>query len=280
MMYYIVQILVLILLSKVQNARFQVIQLEEENDENFEETERIVNGRTAGKNEFPFSVALFYRDRYVCTASIISERDVLTAGHCVVFNGIVQNPEDFSGVIGNVNKESGTRIKFTNVTPHPQYDNLMNDVAVLTAAEPIRYSDGVRAVCLSTTKKNLCLKPVTSAGWGITTRDTDVTVTPDNLQYTNLRVYPNKKCAKLYNTRKVPDSIMCAGALNTGLCSGDSGGPLVMKKGRNDYVQVGVASFVNQIFGCARLLGPAGFSRVSHYIDFIMSNAKGKVCLE
>ncbi|GBN42374.1 hypothetical protein AVEN_26863-1, partial [Araneus ventricosus] len=61
---------------------------------------------------------------------------------------------------------------------------------------------------------------------------------------------------------------------------GDSGGPLVYEMGRNGQkIQVGIASYVNTIVGCGSKLGPAGFTRVSYFTDFIMNTATGKVCV-
>jgi len=44
---------------------------------------RIVNGRVAASGEFPWMVALLKGSRQFCGGSLIDERHVLTAAHCV-----------------------------------------------------------------------------------------------------------------------------------------------------------------------------------------------------
>ena len=48
---------------------------------------RVVGGRPARINEYPWTVALTYRGRFYCGGSLINDRYVLTAAHCI--NGYV-----------------------------------------------------------------------------------------------------------------------------------------------------------------------------------------------
>ncbi|GBL92113.1 hypothetical protein AVEN_91467-1 [Araneus ventricosus] len=59
--------------------------------------------------------------------------------------------------------------------------------------------------------------------------------------------------------------------------TGDSGGPLVHYEGGRPF-QVGIVSHGNAEAGCGSPMGPAVFSRVSAYIDFINSSATGRIC--
>lgn len=44
---------------------------------------RVVGGEFAEEGQFPHQVALFRDNRFTCGGSIIAERFVLTAAHCV-----------------------------------------------------------------------------------------------------------------------------------------------------------------------------------------------------
>ena len=44
---------------------------------------KILNGRVARKNKYPFMAALMNRGQFFCGGSLITNRHVLTAAHCV-----------------------------------------------------------------------------------------------------------------------------------------------------------------------------------------------------
>ena len=44
---------------------------------------KILNGRVARKNKYPFMAALMNRGEFFCGGSLITNRHVLTAAHCV-----------------------------------------------------------------------------------------------------------------------------------------------------------------------------------------------------
>lgn len=52
------------------------------NDENLVEG-RVVNGRVAGRGEFPWTVALMQNGRQFCGGSLVDADHVLTAAHCI-----------------------------------------------------------------------------------------------------------------------------------------------------------------------------------------------------
>lgn len=44
---------------------------------------RIVGGQDADNNQFPYQISLRFENTHVCGGSIIDEKWVLTAAHCV-----------------------------------------------------------------------------------------------------------------------------------------------------------------------------------------------------
>lgn len=47
------------------------------------EESRIVGGQTTRVNEFPWQVRLNYMNKFYCGGTLINDRYVLTAAHCV-----------------------------------------------------------------------------------------------------------------------------------------------------------------------------------------------------
>ncbi|CAL1287560.1 unnamed protein product [Larinioides sclopetarius] len=277
-MFRLLTALLLVAVVSAEIPEFGEIPLEDEIDD---ESERIIGGQQAKQGQFPYTAALYMDEEFICTASIISVTSILTAAHCVVFNGVQQPASSFNAIIGNVNRSSSDskQIFFRKVTAHPQYDNLENDLAILETATPIQFTDRIQPICIADSNfPNLILKSVTAMGWGQDSRDDRKS--PDILRYVQQRVVSNLKCRILYLGRKVPESSLCASGILSGVCYGDSGGPLVYEKGRNGQkIQIGIASYVNSIVGCGSKLGPAGFTRVSYFTDYIMNTATGKVCV-
>ncbi|KAF8763776.1 Serine protease 3 like protein [Argiope bruennichi] len=74
--------LVLFALAAAEIREFEGILPE---DEINDESERIIGGQQAKQGQFPFAAALYMDEEFICTASIISPTDILTAAHCVVF---------------------------------------------------------------------------------------------------------------------------------------------------------------------------------------------------
>ncbi|XP_011873944.1 PREDICTED: chymotrypsin-1-like [Vollenhovia emeryi] len=223
---------------------------------------RIVGGKDAPIGKYPYQVSLRYSGSHRCGGSILNNRNVLTAAHCV--KGLENSLNNLKVHVGtNFLNVSGDVYSVANVTINKAYDSylLINDVALIHLKAPIVYNKLVQPISISKSDKDLEGKPCTLTGWGTTRVGGSA---PNNLQEIELLVYPQKECEKV-QWRVKPSHICTFTEEGQGACHGDSGGPLVA-----NGTQIGIVSFGNP---CA--LGyPDVYTRVSSFRTWIITNMK------
>ena len=247
---------------------------------------RIVGGVEAKAAAWPWQAALIssqesYVDQF-CGGSVIHERWVLTAAHCV--DGV--HPDDIQVLVGAHDlDEGGRRVDVEAIRMHRGYqdDTLENDIALLELAGPARVEE---AVALPDGERSGEVAepgvPATAIGWGLlrplrcksgskagahrcrprgggdghfvddlTGRPVDPSdILTSRLMQVELPLVGEQTCRKAYPGAPIDERTLCAGLKKGGKdsCQGDSGGPLVVKDG-DEWVQVGVVSWGA---GCAK----------------------------
>ncbi|KAK9294181.1 hypothetical protein QLX08_011110 [Tetragonisca angustula] len=246
----------------------------------------IYHGTEAKPGEFPYVVALGYKDglknlssiSYSCGGSLISVEHVLTAAHCVS-NVYEQVPTEVR--LGNESMDSNAtnvqRIPISDIISHPKYKRSAsyNDVAILKLKTKVLLSSLVQPVCLQTQSLNpLTITPKMSLvviGWGGT--DFGESSTTKLMRTPNLRLVDKEECAKHYEGfRKLPfgisDSMICAVDSNrtrgSDACQGDSGGPLLLFTEEGVKV-IGITAFGQ---GCGGPV-PGVYTMVYSYLEWI-----------
>ena len=247
---------------------------------------RIVGGMEAEARAWPWQVALISSQgadiKQFCGGSVIHEKWVLTAAHCV--DGA--SSDDIQVLAGTQNlEEGGQRIDVEAIRMHPDYrgDTLENDIALLELAGPARVEE---AVVLPDAERSAEVAepgvPATAIGWGLlrplrcepgsktgahrcrprgggdghfvddlTGRPVDMSdVFTSRLMQVELPLVGEQTCREAYSGALIDDRTLCAGLKKGGKdsCQGDSGGPLVVRDG-DEWVQVGVVSWGA---GCAK----------------------------
>ncbi|XP_053576286.1 prothrombin [Bombina bombina] len=233
---------------------------------------RIVKGENAEQGSAPWQVMLFKKSpqELLCGASLISDRWVLTAAHCIFYPPWDKNytVDDILVRIGKhfrakYEKTTEKILQLERIIVHPKYnwkENLDRDIALMQLKRPVAFSNYIHPVCLPTkdTVQKLMVNGFKGrvSGWGnlYETWSSGGQSLPQSLQQINLPIVSQETC-KSSTKIKVTDNMFCAGyspdADKRGdACEGDSGGPFVMKdpaSGR--WYQVGIVSWGE---GCDR----------------------------
>ncbi|KAH8248922.1 hypothetical protein KR032_004314 [Drosophila birchii] len=238
---------------------------------------RIVGGQQVRSNKYPWTAQLVkgrHYPRLFCGGSLINDRYVLTAAHCVHGNRDQITIRLLQ--IDRSSRDPGIVRKVVKTTIHPNYDpnRIVNDVALLKLESPVPLTGNMRPVCLPEANHNFDGKTAVVAGWGLIKEGG---VTSNYLQEVNVPVISNQQCRQTRYKDKIAEVMLCAGLVQQGgkdACQGDSGGPLIVNEGR--YKLAGVVSFG---YGCAQKNAPGVYARVSKFLDWIEKNtADGCYC--
>ncbi|XP_067626190.1 trypsin-1 [Eurosta solidaginis] len=233
---------------------------------------RIIGGSLVRHNKYPWTAQLLrgrWHARLFCGGSLINDRYVLTAAHCVQNNRAEITVRFLQ--LDRSSRDPGITRQVAQTIVHPQYDpsRIVNDIALLKLNAPIEISSYIRPVCLPNIYDNFDNRNAVVAGWGLVKEGG---VTSNNLQEANVPIITNQECRQTRYKNKITDVMLCAGLVQTGgkdACQGDSGGPLIVDEGR--YKLAGVVSFG---YGCAQVNAPGVYTRVSKFINWIGENTR------
>jgi hypothetical protein len=244
---------------------------------------RVVGGKPTSKGEWRSLVYVEARiapDRAAsCGGTVIAERWVLTAGHCVVG----KSAADFTITEGaDMLTAGGHKMRVDRVVLHEDYASgpPRNDIALLHLATSAQ-SPG-QPLIGDVAARNLLHAGATTtlAGFGLTTPQpvsgAHTGTLSDVLREVDLPVVERAECAKILskvfgitgNVNFLGESTVCAGDPGNGgrdACFGASGGPLTLDVDRR-RIQIGVVSWGP---GCGLRDTVGIYTSVGYFQDWI-----------
>lgn len=127
---------------------------------------RIVGGQQVRSNKYPWTAQLVkgrHYPRLFCGGSLINDRYVLTAAHCVHGNRDQITIRLLQ--IDRSSRDPGIVRKVVQTTVHPNYDpnRIVNDVALLKLESPVPLTGNMRPVCLPEANHNFDGKTVSTS---------------------------------------------------------------------------------------------------------------------
>ncbi|RWS24025.1 cocoonase-like protein, partial [Leptotrombidium deliense] len=215
----------------------------------------IIGGTEVPDHKYPWMTYLVTRicgQYYGCGGSIIDERHVLTAAHCVHGADLALYRVGSNLEVDYLNETTGAAECYF---AHENYttDTYQNDVAVIRLKKPLRFSYTVRPVCVAPRRLKIDEnKNITIVGWGVTENGT----TTKELRETNVTYYNFNECNESWGG--IVNNIIqfCASDPGHGPCFGDSGGPAMQKHyfrnvifGVTSYIAVPCATYRNSVYG-------------------------------
>ncbi|XP_068596784.1 coagulation factor IXa [Brachionichthys hirsutus] len=247
---------------------------------------RIVGGALVLPGEIPWQVAVVHLHSGVifCGGSILSERWVITAAHC-----LMEARDSYVIRVGehnvNIHEDTERDYRVLEEHPHPRYNASASpynhDIALLLLQSPIAFSTTVRPICVGPRAFTEFLvkasSPATVSGWG---RTRFLGLTASSLQQVKVPYTRRTECKRSSSSRITP-FMFCAGYYDEGkdACQGDSGGPH-SNRFRDTWFLTGIVSWGEE---CAQLGKYGVYTRVSLYyrwIKHVMALTKHKLALD
>lgn len=251
----------------------------------------VIGGNNAAPGQFPFMVS-FMRDMYedgsfsnYCGGSLINDRFVLTAAHCVEPKR-GRGQKDLRVAIGahDLTNENEARREFhiDKIYTYPGYEKIdnVNDIALVKLNAKVKFvktESGIGSINRIKLAKSedKDIQPGTEAygaGWGVTDAS-GIPIGGHVLKYDKYNLTTIQQCSEAFrNGQKSSAYCVEADYESKSICFGDSGGPLFLIDAETgEATQYGIASYMANVDRDTRSWTNVVYTKVSRYSDWITS---------
>lgn len=260
-------------------------------------SDRIIGGEPTEPDEFPWTALIEYKKRdgtfgFHCGGSLINERHVLTAAHCVtnlphgwtvhrVRLGewdLTTDPDCYTDPPSSEPQCFASPIDFEpfKIIKHNSYDtrdaSKANDIALIRFDRDVEYSDTIRPICLPLAQTLRRKDHTGTQGWAVGWGKTEFNSRSDVKLKVNLTINSHQECSPAYRRNGIalkPVHLCAGGQSGKDTCTGDSGGPL-MRAMAGAWYLLGVVSYGPSKCGSFGVSGI--YVNVAEYIDWIQEN--------
>ncbi len=226
----------------------------------FAQQTNVVGGSPATLENYPWQISLVRGGYHACGGTILSDEWILTAGHCLPTNFLVENVFIYAGSTNQVDRSQGQLIVANQVIRHFNYYNFtipVYDIMLIKLATKLKFNDKVQPIpyanlCNSTDALTAAGVMATISGYGLTDPNaTGINPNPIFLQVqipaitTVLANQLNSSNPNFLPEIEVNDATMWAAhQQGQGAHQGDSGGPVtVIDNQTNKPILAGVTSW-------------------------------------
>lgn len=265
---------------------------------------KIVGGSRAFPHAHPWTVMIQKTEgnrTFVCGGSIICNKWIVTAAHCLdkqdgntnepdlnpdlykLFFGRWRGLRSYYGLQVQIRKgrrDIEALIQHEKFIPGKHRGVITHDIAMIKLRIPVIFNSYVHPVCLPR-ERAIAGQVMFATGWGITRGIGPAATT---LKQLGVEIKPRLSCTNRVPGFRNPPGVLCAGGEpNQDTCTGDSGGPLVgsklsiagkySQKAKNIFHLYGLTSIGSPSCNTRQYdRQPALYTDVHYYLPWIRRN--------
>ncbi|XP_015432526.1 PREDICTED: serine protease gd-like [Dufourea novaeangliae] len=252
----------------------------------------IIRGTETVPGEWPWLVAIFRQNfkysnyTFICAGSLITDKHIITAAHCVYQNNLAITPFSLLVSLGryqlfDFHEKGSVNQVVVDYKVHPDYNPTQakadSDIAILFTLDRVEYNDRIKPICLWSRPPDLNLVVGSKGivvGWG---RDEHGNQYLQEPKMINAPIVSQEDCLRSSEeyVRITSNRTFCAGGMDgTGPCNGDSGGSFILydTKTKRFYLRGVVSlSLIDQTSRSCDLKQLVVYVDAAKYLDWILA---------